>query len=157
MSDWLAGLAIPGAAQSPHWLRRSDDPAGPIGAARGAAPLFSGANNRGGRADLAPTGCARPGRRERASSRPRGSWALGRSSREVGLQMAGGVLAPLPGPDSDCDPVVTPELSARSPSASAHRTLFLPVGDPSGPGQKPWLRLWLPSSRDSPTVGCDNF
>lgn len=40
-SDWLTGLAIPGAVPPPDWLRRSDDQLCPIGEARGAAPLFS--------------------------------------------------------------------------------------------------------------------
>lgn len=39
--DWLAGLAIPGAVPRSDWPRRSDDQLGPIGEARGAAPLFS--------------------------------------------------------------------------------------------------------------------
>ena len=57
--DWLAGLAIPGAAQPSDWLHLSDDQLSPIGEACGAAPLFSGANGLDGRADLASLGASR--------------------------------------------------------------------------------------------------
>lgn len=57
--DWLEGLAIPRAAPQPDWLRRSDDQPGPTEEALGAAPLFSGANSRGRRADLASRGASR--------------------------------------------------------------------------------------------------
>lgn len=57
--DWLESLAIPRAAPLLDWLRCSADQFGPIGEARGAAPLFSGANSRGGRADLASRGAWR--------------------------------------------------------------------------------------------------
>lgn len=54
--DWLASLAIPRAAPPPDWLRRSDDQLGPIRGARGAAPLFSGANGLGGGPTSPPAG-----------------------------------------------------------------------------------------------------
>lgn len=71
-SDWMERLAVPGASPLPDWLCPSDDLPGPIGEAHGAAPLFSGANRRGGRADLASLGAPRggPGSLERRSARP---------------------------------------------------------------------------------------
>lgn len=41
--DWLAALHRPAA----DWMLGSDDTPGPIGATRGAASLFSGANSQG--------------------------------------------------------------------------------------------------------------
>lgn len=103
-ADWLESLDIPRAAPPPDWLRCSDDQLGPIEAARGAAPLFSGANSRGGRADLAPRPGAAPlGVNALAVGRctwvrdPRGGGAAGRPGCALWPNGRGSRSSPPPG------------------------------------------------------------